>query len=83
MSRSDTYFLSWSVAFLVLCVLNGFWLQAVPGEMLQFGFVLILLLPLIWPRMGRWVGVDPLWKQVQGNGRLKTVAGQQGVEERP
>lgn len=61
MQRSDAYFLSTAVVFLVVCTVNGFWVRAVPAEALQMGFMLVLLLPLVWPQLGRWVGVDPLW----------------------
>jgi len=62
MRRSDAYFLTSSIVFLVICAVNGLWLRALPGEALQMGFVAVLLVPLLWPRVGRWVGVDTLWR---------------------
>jgi hypothetical protein len=61
MQRSDAYFISCMVGYLVVIVLTGFVFRAVPSEVLQLCFMLVLLLPLVWPRMGRWVGVEPLW----------------------
>ena len=61
MQRSDAYFVSCLVCYLLMVVFNGFWLKLIHGDVLQVGFVLMLLLPVVWAPLGRWVGVEPLW----------------------
>ena len=61
MQRSDAYFVGCLVGYLLMVVLNGFWLKLMHGDVVQMGFVLMLLLPLVCPPLGVWVGVEPLW----------------------
>lgn len=50
--------------YLVVGLVNIFVYRFAPSELLSLAYVVILALPLLIPRLARWVGVTVIWRLI-------------------